>query len=774
MAERLLNGIRVVDVAAAPAQMTGRILADLGAAVVKVEPPGGDPARAEPVGFAAWNAGKDSVVLEAEDAELSELLRGADVVIETPGWLGGPSLDRGLAPGAVWVSITPFGLQGPRAAWRASDLGIMAASGNMYATGDGDRPPVRCTQPSGYAHLGAEAAMATLTALASGRPQLVDVAGQEAVVAADMCAPATFVRTGARGARRGANIGRSREIWPCRDGFVSFGLRGGKARVPSLQTITRLVTEAGLATPALTERDWTTYSHVTATDEELAAIQEPIAAYFAGRTMAELYGVACETNLMLAPANTPPQIYDSAQLAAREMFGAVGGDERFPLRFVLAQGADHRPVPTSTRGPAPTAPGAGVRPDWPARRPVPPAEGGEPAWAGTKILELGSGAAGPIATRYFAEHGATVIRIESPSRPDFLRVYALGPDNPHGLEGSTLFDGLNPGKLSVTLNLKHPEGVALARRLVAWSDAVAENFAPKAMRAFGLDYERLAADRPDLVMVSACLNGQTGPHRDYPGFGGQGAALSGYNALTGWPDREPVGPFGTITDSLSPRFVATALAAGLLYRRRTGRGVYLDVSQVEAAVYTLSPWLLEYAGTGLVAERDGNRSPRAVPHGAFPCLGEDRWVAVAAWDDREWARLAELIGVDDPSLATLAARLARVEEVEAAVARWTGPRAIGEVVDTLQGMGIEAVPVQDFGDVVADPQLAARGHFVTLTHPAMGEGIYERTGFRLSDAPSGYARTGPTLGQDNDHVLRSILGLSTTEIDKLAADGAFD
>jgi crotonobetainyl-CoA:carnitine CoA-transferase CaiB-like acyl-CoA transferase len=778
MGERLLNGIRVVDLAAWPAQMTGRILADLGAEVVKIEPPGGDPARADTTRFAAWNAGKTSVVLEADDPRLAELVGGADVVVSTPGWLGGPSLDPGLAPSAVWVTITPFGLEGPRASWSASDLGVMAASGNMYATGDADRPPVRCTQPSGYAHLGAEAAMAALTALASGRPQVVDVAAQEVVMAADMCAPATFVRTGARGTRRGANIGRSREIWRCRDGFVSFGLRGGKARVPSLQTITRLVAEAGLATPALTDRDWTTYSHVTVSDEELAAIEEPIAAYFASRTMAELYEVACQTNLMLAPANTPPQIYGSAQLAAREMFGPVAGDDRFPLRFVLAREADGTALPAAARGPAPAVPGSGSPPRWAQRRPesTPVSPGGDrqPAWAGTKILELGSGAAGPIATRYFAEHGATVIRIESPSRPDFLRVYALGPDNPHGLEGSTLFDGLNPGKLSVTLNLKHPEGLALARRLVAWSDAVAENFAPKAMKGFGLDYDSLVADKPDLVMVSACLNGQTGPHRDYPGFGGQGAALSGYNALTGWPDREPVGPFGTITDSLSPRFVATALAAGLWYKRRTGRGVYLDVSQVEAAVYTLSPWLLEYARTGIVAVRDGNRSPRSAPHGAFPCRGEDRWVAVAVWDDEEWARLAEVIGVDNPELATLDARMDRVDEVEAAVARWTAGRAVEEVVERLKGLGIEAVPVQDFGDAVADPQLAARGHFVTMTHPSMGEGIYERNGFRLSDAPSGYTRTGPTLGQDNDHVLRDILGLSTTEIDKLAADGAFD
>jgi benzylsuccinate CoA-transferase BbsF subunit len=149
-------------------------------------------------------------------------------------------------------------------------------------------------------------------------------------------------------------------------------------------------------------------------------------------------------------------------------------------------------------------------------------------------------------------------------------------------------------------------------------------------------------------------------------------------------------------------------------------------------------------------------------------------VAVAAWDDDEWARLADVIGVEDPGLATLDARLRRVDEVEVAVARWTAGRAAEEVVGTLQGLGIEAVPVQDFGDVVADPQLGARGHFVTLTHPAMGEGIYERNGFRLSDASSGYTRTGPTLGQDNDHVLREILGLSPTEIDKLAADGAFD
>jgi benzylsuccinate CoA-transferase BbsF subunit len=367
------------------------------------------------------------------------------------------------------------------------------------------------------------------------------------------------------------------------------------------------------------------------------------------------------------------------------------------------------------------------------------------------------------------------VRIESRSRPDFLRVYALGPENPHGLDGAPMFDALNAGKQSVALNLKQPSAVDLVRRLVDWADAVAENFAPRAMRGFGLDYDSLAAHKPDVVMVSACLNGQTGPHKDYPGFGGQGSALSGFNTLTGWPDGEPLGPHGTITDSLAPRFVAAALAAGLLYRRRTGRGVYLDLSQVEAAIYTLSPWLLDYTANGVITERIANRSARAAPHGAFPCLGEDRWVAIAVWDDDEWSRLATHLGLS-PELSSLPldARLARQAELEAVVASWTSARDARDVAGELQDMGIEAVPVNDFGDLHTDPQLRARQHFVPLTHPIMGDGLYEHNGFRLSNSPSGYTRTGPVLGQDTDAVLSGILGLSAAEIATLRAEGAVE
>ncbi|HUY22792.1 MAG TPA: CoA transferase [Acidimicrobiales bacterium] len=804
MPESLLAGLRVLDLAGEPAAMTGRILADLGAEVVKLEPPGGDPLRAVPplgpdgtsLRFAAWNAGKScGEVTGPDDPVLVALLAEAQVVLTTPGWPGALEVDPGGAPDLVWVQVTPFGADGPRARWRASDLGVMASTGNMYCTGDPDRAPVRCTEPTAWAHVGPEAVVATLSALASGRPQVVDVSAQEAVMIASMGHVGRFPRTKMRGKRSGASVGITREIWPCQDGFVSFGLRGGKARVANMQTITRLVDGDGLATPALTDRDWTTYDHNRVSREELDAIAAPVAAYFLRHTMAELYEIACETNLMLAPANSPRELIESRQLASRDFFCDVAPAAHFPRSFVRVTSPGDAVATPGPRGPARAADPAWIRErsGMDGDAPAPPAAGRAAAtrpaarstagpgpaaaWAGTAVLEFGTGAAGPIGVRYFAENGATVVRVESRSRPDFLRTYGMGPGNPCGLEGSDMFDALNVGKLGVTLNLKHPEGVALARRLVHWADAVAENFAPRAMRSFGLDYGTMAAQKPDLVMVSSCLQGQTGPHKDYPGFGGQGSALGGYNLLTGWPDREPVGPYGTITDSLAPRFVASALAAGLLYRRRTGRGVHLDVSQVEAAVYSLTPWVLDYDVNGRTGSRQGNRSTRAVPHGAFACAGEDRWVAVAAWDDDDWGRLARAIGVDDAvaaRLATLGARQASVDEVEGLVAAWTAPQRAEDVADTLQALGIEAVPVADLGDASADPQLHHRGHFVTLAHPCMGECGYERNGFRLSDATAGYERTSPTLGEHNEYVLGEILGLGAAERRRLADDGVLD
>jgi crotonobetainyl-CoA:carnitine CoA-transferase CaiB-like acyl-CoA transferase len=803
--ETLLQGLRVVDMAGEPAAITGRMLADLGATVVKVEPAGGDPLRTvaplAPDGaslrFGVWNTGEAAIEVDGpNDPRLIELLEHADAVIDTPGWPGALQVNPESAPRAVWVSITPFGLDGPRSRWHATDLGVMASTGNMYCTGDPDRPPVRCSEPTAWAHVGPETAMALLTAIASGRHERVDVSAQEVVMIASMGHAGRFPRTGNRGKRSGANVGNTREIWPCADGFVSFGLRGGRARTANLQTITRLVDEDGLATPALTDRDWTTYDHTKMTPEQLEEISAPIAEYFLRHKMAELYEIACETNLMLAPANSPRELVESKQLAARDFFTSIGGLGVIPRTFVhvtspgdaVSQpGASAAVTKPGTSDPV-TKPGTSDPVTQPtssaAARPkdatsvtgaTVPGTARDPAWSGTTIIEFGTGAAGPIAVRYFAEHGAKVIRIESRTRPDFLRTY--GSNGPFGLEGSDMFDSLNVGKLGVTLNLKHPEGKGIARRLIDLADAVAENFAPRAMRGFGLDYASLAADKPSLVMVSSCLQGQTGPHRDYPGFGGQGSALGGYNILTGWPDREPIGPFGTITDSLAPRFVATALAAGLLYNRRTGKGVYLDVSQAEAAVYSLSPWIADYTVNARIGTRQGNRSQRFSPHGVFACKGEDRFVAIACSDDLAWQELAGVLGIDEREASRLGSHDARERErdaIEQTISRWTSQHDAIEVAETLQGVGVEAVPVADLGDAFADPQLGHRGHYVALEHPLMGKCYYERNGFRLSDADAGYDRTSPLLGEHNEMVLGELLGMSAAEIGRLREEGVLE
>lgn len=759
MREGLLAGLRVVDLTSATGTgLAGRLLADLGADVVHTRSDDGS---------LRWHVEQaGTTALRAADAE--SLLARADLV------LAEGDQSRQSAPQAVWVCVSAFGRQGPRAAWRAGDLSLVASGGGLYPTGDPDRPPVRPSQPSAIAHAAPEIVVAALTALASGVPQLVDLSLQETMLSSQMTAPTRWPQERNRGRRRGTFTGRTRETWRCADGYVSFGLRGGGARIKNLQTLTMLAEADGVATPAVTDRDWTTYSPGTCSEDELRAIEAVVEAFLALHTVRELYATAVRTGLMLAPANTAADLLASEQLAAREFFAPLGEAKAVP-RACLRAVPDTDLV--TLRGPATSADSA---PAW-MTRDAPYAAwapGGARAWSGLRLVELGSGAAGPIATRYFSDHGATVIRIESATRPDFLRVYSLGPANPHGLEGSHFFSALNGGKLDLSLNMKDPEAVVLARRLVVeWADALVENFAPGATRKWGLDHASLVTERPDLVVASGCLWGHTGPEKDYPGFGGQGAALSGWTSLTGWPDRAPVGPAGTITDSLAPRFVAAGLAAALLRKRRTGLGCWLDLSQVEAAAWTLGPWLARESATGDAPSREGNRHTDAVPHGVFPCADEgeirDRWLALAVWSDEEWARACRVLGVvREEGLATLSRRQERVEEVEALVAAATAGRQRAEWASALQAEGLDAYPVLDWGDVHDDPQLVARAHFVTHDHPVMGPQLYEENGFRLSDTPGGVSGPGPLLGQHTDHVLIDILGLAPDEVARLHASGA--
>jgi len=396
-------------------------------------------------------------------------------------------------------------------------------------------------------------------------------------------------------------------------------------------------------------------------------------------------------------------------------------------------------------------------------------------YTGLRILELGAGAAGPVATRYFAEQGADVVRLESSKRPDFLRTLRLTPNDPRGLEGSSMFALLNPGKRSVALNLQEPEGVELALGLVRWADVVLENFSPGVMERLGLGAERLLAEKPELIVVSSSLFGQTGPQRSYPGFGGQGSAIAGFNALTGWPDREAIGPYATITDSLSPRYVAVLIAAALLERRRSGRGQHIDLSQIEAGVYSLSEAIVRYSADGEIVLRAGNRDACAAPHGIYPCLGEDAWIAISVWDDAQWEALGAAMGdppwARDERFATAAGRRAHQDEIDERLAGWTREFGAWHLMAGLQAGRVPAGVVQSLHEVLRDPQLAHRHHFVTIEHPVLGPLVYERAGFRLGSSPGGFSAPAPRLGEHTGEVLGEILGLSPERIGDLVARG---
>jgi benzylsuccinate CoA-transferase BbsF subunit len=257
-----------------------------------------------------------------------------------------------------------------------------------------------------------------------------------------------------------------------------------------------------------------------------------------------------------------------------------------------------------------------------------------------------------------------------------------------------------------------------------------------------------------------------------------GAQLAGFGELAGWPDRPPAGPFGAYTDYVSPKFAAAAILAALRHRDATGEGQYIDLSQGEASLHFLGPAFLDYAVNGRVMKRNGNASPECAPHAVFPVRGEDRWVAIAATTQAEWEALAAATGhpewLADPRFATMEGRLANREALEALIGAWTCGREAAEVEARLQAAAVPCHRSAWSPDAFADPQLIHRGHFVALEHPDLGEVLLEGSRMRLSRTPARVERPGPTLGQDNDHVLREILGMGDEEIIELVAAGALE
>jgi crotonobetainyl-CoA:carnitine CoA-transferase CaiB-like acyl-CoA transferase len=414
------------------------------------------------------------------------------------------------------------------------------------------------------------------------------------------------------------------------------------------------------------------------------------------------------------------------------------------------------------------------------------------ALAGVRVVEIGFAAAGPLVGKYLANHGAEVIKIESRRAPDVFRTtYPPFKDNQPGVDRAGMFAFYNDGKRAVTLDLKHPRGVELARALIARSDVVIESFPAGTMPKRGLGYAFLSQINPGLVMLSSCNQGQTGPHAQHPGYGSQLTCLAGFVHLLGDPDESPVILYGPYIDYIAVGYGVIAILAALARRRSTGKGTYIDLSQYEAGLQFMGPALLEHQLNGTIPTRAGDRDVVAVPHGVFPCAGtgprasgatagseQDRWIALSVWSDEEWTGFRAAIGDPDWARAerwrTAAGRHAGEIDLELLIAAWTAARPREEIVERLRAHRLRVAPVLTIGELFSDEQLTHRAFFRGLPHPVIGSIHCISAPFTLSATPSRQERAGPTLGADNDHVFGGILGIGEEERSALARDGVLD
>jgi benzylsuccinate CoA-transferase BbsF subunit len=396
---------------------------------------------------------------------------------------------------------------------------------------------------------------------------------------------------------------------------------------------------------------------------------------------------------------------------------------------------------------------------------------------GIKVADFTWALVGPISTGHLAAWGAEVVKIEGRSRPDSRRIAPPFKDNVPGLDRSATYNPYNSNKLSIALNLALPDGVRVAKKIVAWADVAVDNFAGGAMKRMGLGYDELREIKPDIIMLSSCPMGQTGPYPTSPAIGAHLTALAGIMALAGWPDRQAAA-LDSYTDFISPSFNATAILAALDYRDRTGKGQYLDLSQYEDCVHFMAPLILDCSINGRVNTRMGNRLDGAAPHNSYRCRGDDRWCAVGVFNEEEWAGLCRVMErpelAHDPRFSTADARRQHEGLLDAIVEAWTVDRAAEDVMRDLQAAGVPAGLVANAEDVMdRDPQLSHRRFFREVDHADVGRYRAPRPPFTLSRCDC-ELEPAPLLGEHNEYVLKEICGLADAEVAQLLVTGALE
>jgi crotonobetainyl-CoA:carnitine CoA-transferase CaiB-like acyl-CoA transferase len=785
-----LAGVRVLDLTDASGVFATRLLADLGADVVRVEPPDGGALRATApfLGGVAGvergychlyqNAGKRSLLLDARTdagrAHLDRLVSSADVVVESGNPGGDAPFDaqasvrrlRAMAPHLVHVTVTPYGADGPRSGWRGNDLTAAAAAGLLHTSGGPEDPPMQGNGSPAWRMAGLVAATGTLVALhrarAGGGGAHVDVSVQESMLmaAVQQLNPCLYTLQ-RRVPRRSGLYG---PLHRCADGrWVALRPNGAADGARFL--------------------DWARQQGLAGDDDTPAsAIRKVVAA----RPAREVLECGWRCDMIALPVGRFADMPGEPHFQATGQFftiardaGDVAPGEPTALGFVRSPVAGMASAQPLRRAPrlgehtaellaaAPRPAPAGIAASQPGATPALPL-------AGIRVLDFTWVLAGPFGTRVLANFGAEVIRIESAARPDSTR--GGGSQGGRGPNAGALFNDANAGKRSLTLDLTRPEARDIVERLVAVSDVVANNFRPGVMERMGFGHAALARINPGIVHVSLPGCGNVGPWSERGTFGGVLMAASGLNEISGFPGRPPYGIGCAFPDFTSPYLLAMTTLAALHERARTGRGQAITVDQLSATIALLGEQWMRHCAEGGVP-RNANRDPNFAPHGVYPCAGEDQWCAIAVDADAQWRALAALMGQPelavDLRFATHAARLAHHDALDAALAAWTATQDRFALAEHLQAAGIAAAAVADLSDLIErDPQLAHRGHYQKVRQPSDPdlELTIDGEAIRLDGTTRQLARA-PMLGEHTRSLLGDLLGMDTATLDRLTASG---
>ena len=785
-----LAHLRVLDLTGSGSQYCGRLMADMGADVVKVEPPEGDSARhlrpyagdesghERGINFLSLNLNKRSVALDLEDESDREgfcsLAAASDILLDDGSagdlaalGLGYEKLSRDN-PGLIYVTISPFGLVGPYSGYQGGELIIQAVGGLMYGFGDPDARPAMAPFAPGHQLPAQHAAFAALTAIrhrsVSGSGQHVEVSMQE-VLGNILAYFGRYASDGQINRRPGASptIGPT-NTYATSDGFIYMQ--------PSFPRHIDALFE-WLDNPMLKDDVWKDTAFRRENGDILSGIISEFSIAFTKMGFAE---EAQRRHIPATPLMTIHDLVQDDHLAAREFL--VNIDHPVVGDYLAPGGAfrmGESPSRVYRRPPLLGEHTDAVVAEWGESRKSETkpadqsAEGERPLpLKGLRVLDFSRVWAGPYLTRYMAELGADVIKVESNMLPD--RQQARGPF------ASFSFVEINRSKRSITLNFRTKKAIQLCERLIRLCDVVVENFRPGVLENWGLGYERLHELNPAIIYLSMPGMGTTGPRASELAFGQSLLAYTG--AMGIWAQPESPGitrPKVPLPDFYGAATGAFAMLSALEYRDRVGKGQMIELAQLEALVATMGVAFLDYSFNNHIPEAAGNWDSNAAPHDVFPCLGFDAWCAIACYTDEHWQALrgamSEPAWAMDSRFDSLEGRLTNLVELNANVGAWTQDMTARQVMRTLQRAGVPAGIVANAEDLYHDVNLRSRDYVVTLDHHPVAE-VHEHPGatVRLSRTPSRVIGPCPPLGEHNEAVFGDLLGLSGEEIRQLSAE----